>query len=268
MSMMGNDTCSLCAKNSRGGNQAVSAAPQHDGDAGNVGAAALTARAQAAKIPAMTAPYRILIAEDHTILREGLRSLLTEHRDFAIVGEAGDGLAAIALVKKLKPDLVLMDLSMPRLTGLDAIREITKRHPATRIVALTVHKTEEYVLAARAAGALGYVLKDDSSAELLAAIRSVLAGKPYLSAEVRALLPPASPGSRGGKNGTLWDTVTPRERAVMKLIAEGHKNREIAGLLGISAKTVEKHRANLMGKLELHNTAAVTAFAAKKGLIS
>jgi len=216
----------------------------------------------------MTTPHRIVIAEDHTILREGLRSLLSEHSEFSVVGEAGDGLAAVALAKKLKPDLVLMDLSMPRLAGLDAIREITRRRPQTRIVALTVHKTEEYVLAARAAGALGYVLKDDSSAELLAAIRSVLAGKPYLSAEVRALLPAASPAGRGGGSGTVWDAVTPRERAVMKLIAEGHRNREIADLLGISAKTVEKHRAKSHGKLGLHNAAAVTAFAAKKGLIS
>lgn len=216
----------------------------------------------------MTAPYRIVIAEDHTILREGLSSLLSEHRDFSVVGEAGDGLAAIALVKKLKPDLVLMDLSMPRLTGLEAIRELTKRFPWTRIVALTVHKTEEYVNAARAAGALGYVLKDDSSGELLAAIRSALAGQPYLSPEVSALFSAASLDGRGRGNGTAWDSVTPRERAVMKLIAEGHRNREIAELLGISAKTVEKHRANLMGKLGLHNAAAVTAFAAGKGLIS
>jgi DNA-binding NarL/FixJ family response regulator len=197
----------------------------------------------------MTAPHRIVIAEDHTILREGLRSLLSERREFSVVGEAGDGLAAIALVKELKPDLVLMDLSMPRLAGIDAIREITKHHPGTRVVALTVHKTAEYLLAARAAGALGYVLKDDSSAELLAAIRSVLAGKPYLSAAVRALLTGASPEGGSVGSGTLWDAVTARERAVMKLIAEGHRNREIAGLLGISAKTVEKHRANLMGKL-------------------
>lgn len=214
----------------------------------------------------MTAPHRIVIAEDHVILRDGLRSLLSQHRDFSVVGEAGDGLAAIALVKKLKPDLVLMDLSMPRLTGLDAIRELKKRFPGTRIVALTAHKTEEYVKAAFAAGVLGYVLKDDSSSELLAAIRRVLAGKSYLSAEASVLFP-AAPTDREPGGGTAWDSVTPRERAVMKLIAEGNRNREIAELLGISPKTVEKHRANLMGKLGLRNAAAVTAFAAGKGLI-
>lgn len=215
------------------------------------------------------ARHRIVIAEDHAILREGLRSLLAGHPEFEVVGEAGDGLAAVALVGRLRPDLVLMDLSMPKLAGLEAIHEVTRRHPGLRVVALTVHKTEEYVLAAREAGALGYVLKDDSSTELLTAIRSALAGKAYLSAAVRVSNAVDAPGRGGGRGAaTGWESLTARERAVTKLVAEGHRNREIAALLGISVKTVEKHRANLMEKLGLHNAAAVTSFAAKRGLIS
>ena len=219
----------------------------------------------------MTTRHRIVIAEDHTILRDGLRSLLAREQQFEIVGEADNGLEAVALARRLKPDLVLMDLSMPKLGGLDAMREVAKCCPGTRIVALTVHKTEEYVHAAFEAGAFAYVLKDDSSAELLRAIRSALGGDSYLSAAVRTVMGAGAPrpgGARGVRGATPWDGVTVRERQVLKLIAEGHTSREIAELLGISAKTAEKHRSNLMGKLDLHNASAVTAFAAKKGLIS
>ena len=210
---------------------------------------------------------RIVIAEDHTILREGLHSLLSPQAGFEIVGEAADGLDAIAQVRRLKPDLVLMDLSMPKMNGIDAIREITRRDPGMKVVALTVHETEEYVRAALQAGASGYVLKDASSAELIEAIRRVIDGHRYLAHGVRALTTPAG-GSRGRREKMeIWDTVTPREREVLKLIAEGHTSRQIAGLLSISASTVEKHRSNLMAKLGLHNAAALTVFATKKGLL-
>ena len=217
----------------------------------------------------MTHPrIRIVIAEDHTILREGLRSLLSQQDGFEIVGEAGDGLAAIAQVRRLKPDLVLMDLSMPKMNGIDAIREITKRNPGMKVIALTVHETEEYVRAALAAGAAGYMLKDASSTELTEAIRSVVEGRRYLAQGVRALMTPAD-GPRGRRGTTeAWEAVTPREREVMKLIAEGHTSRQIAELLSISASTVEKHRSNLMAKVDLHNAAAVANFAARKGLLS
>lgn len=216
----------------------------------------------------MATRHRIVIAEDHTILRDGLRSLLAREPHLEIVGEADNGLEAVALAKRLEPDLVLMDLSMPKLGGLDAMREIAKCCPGTRVVALTVHKTEEYAHAAFESGALAYVLKDDSSVELLRAIRSALAGDSYLSASVRAVLGAGASRTGGARGATPWDGVTLRERQVLKLIAEGHTSREIAGLLGISTKTAEKHRSNLMGKLDLHNASAVTAFAAKKGLIS
>jgi DNA-binding NarL/FixJ family response regulator len=211
---------------------------------------------------------RIVIAEDHTILREGLRALLAHHPELDIVGEAEDGLEAIRRVEKLLPHLLLMDLSMPRMSGMAALKDIKKRFPETRVIILTVHKTEEYILAALQAGADGYVLKDATHDELIMAIRTVLDGKPYLSPGISQKV---IEGYLNGKERcgmeTPWDTLSQREREVLKLIAEGYKNKEIAGFLGISLKTVQKHRANLMKKLNLHNAAALTSFAMGKGLM-
>jgi two-component system response regulator NreC len=212
---------------------------------------------------------RIVIAEDHTILREGLRVLLSSNPDFEVVGEAEDGLDAIRCVEKLAPDLVLMDLSMPRTNGMDAIEEIKKACPHTKILALTVHKAEEYVIAALRAGADGYVLKDATHVELLMAIKSVLGGKRYLSPGIsEKVIKGYLEGGNPLKSCSAWDTLTKRERQILKLIGEGYKNKEIADYLCISSKTVEKHRANLMNKLDLHNASALTAFAMEKGLIN
>ena len=217
----------------------------------------------------MKEKQRIVIAEDHTILREGLRALLSSNPNFDIVGEAEDGQNAIRCVEKLKPHLILMDLSMPRMDGMEAIREIKRRCPETKILALTVHKTEEYILATLQAGADGYVLKDATHTELLMAINSVLLGKSYLSPEVsEKVIEGYLEGRKTLKSSSSWDTLTPREREVLKLIGEGYKNKEIADYLCISVKTVEKHRANLMKKLDLHNASALTAFAMEKGLIT
>jgi two-component system response regulator NreC len=210
---------------------------------------------------------RIVIAEDHTILREGLRSLLSSEPELRVVGEAKDGREAIRRVEQLEPDLILMDLSMPRMNGVEAIREIKNRIPETRVLALTVHKAEEFVLEVLQAGADGYVLKDASSRELVMAIRSVLGGQRYLSPAVSQLV---IEGYLAGRQTyeSPWDTLTKREREILKLIAEGHKNKEIADYLCISVKTVEKHRANLMKKLDLHSAAALTAYAMERGLIT
>ena len=213
--------------------------------------------------------YRIVIAEDHTILREGLRALLTSDPAFEVVGEAEDGRDAIQRVENLKPDLVLMDLSLPRMNGMNAIKEIKRRAPETKVLALTVHKTEEYIFATLRAGADGYVLKDATHAELVMGIRTVLDGKPYLSPGVSdKVIEGYLEGKKALDAETPWDTLTQREREVLKLIAEGYKNKEIADYLYISVKTVEKHRANLMQKLDLHSTSALTAFAMDKGLIT
>jgi DNA-binding NarL/FixJ family response regulator len=212
---------------------------------------------------------RIVIAEDYTILREGLRALLSSAPDIEIVGEAEDGQAAIRLVEKLKPDLALMDLSMPKMTGMDAIKEIKKRSPGTKILVLTVHKAEEYIVAAFRTGADGYALKDASQSELGVAIRSVLQGKRYVSPGISdRLIEGFLAGRKGAKPVTSWDLLTRREREIIKLIAEGHRNREIGDYLCISVKTVEKHRANLMKKLDVHNIQTLTALALEKGLIS
>jgi DNA-binding NarL/FixJ family response regulator len=211
--------------------------------------------------------YRIIIAEDHTIVRDGLRALLVLDPDLEVAGEACDGLEVIKSVEKLTPDLVLMDLSMPRMDGMEAIREIKSRIPETKILVLTVHENEECVLATFRAGANGYVLKEATHAELIMAIKTVLAGRCYISP---AISDRVIEGYLEGKKGlavvSSWDTLSPREREILKLVAEGYKNKEIADFLCISVRTAEKHRSNLMKKLNLHTVSAVTAFAIEKGL--
>ena len=195
--------------------------------------------------------------------------LLSSHPDLEVVGEAADGRDAIRCVEEAAPDLVLLDLSMPRMDGMDAIREIRKRSPGTKILALTVHKAEEYVLTALQAGADGYALKDATHAELVTAIRSVLAGKRYLSPGVsEKVIEGYLAGKKAQTTTSPWESITPREREVLKLIAEGHKNKEIADILCISVKTVEKHRANIMEKLDLHNVSDLTAYAIERGIVT
>ncbi len=211
----------------------------------------------------------ILIAEDHTILREGLRAILSANPELEVVGEAEDGLAAIKAVQRLHPDLVLMDLSMPRINGMEAIREIRRCSPQTKILVLTVHRSEEYVLATLKAGAQGYVLKDANSEELEMAITKILDGFSYLSPAVSAkVIEGYIAGREQVKEKSPWETLTQREREVLKLVAEGYRNKDIARELCISPKTVERHRANLMKKLDLHSASALTAFAIQKGIVS
>ena len=212
---------------------------------------------------------RIVLADDHTILREGLRSLLSADPNFDIVGEAEDGREAVRCVEKLEPNLLLMDLSMPRMSGMDAISEIKRRYSETKIIALTVHKTEEYLLKTLQAGVDGYVLKDATHDELVMAIHNVMAGKRYLSPGISGkVIEGYLEGKEDSLSGSSWQKLSQREREVLKLIAEGYKNKEIAEDLCISLKTVEKHRANLMKKLDLHNAAGLTVYAVDKGLVS
>jgi two-component system response regulator NreC len=218
----------------------------------------------------MAEKQRIFIVEDHTILREGLLSLLSTHQDLEVVGEAENGLEAIRSVEKLLPDLILMDLSMPRMGGIEAIREIKKRLPKkNKILALTVNDSEEYILATLKAGADGYILKDSTHEELLQAIRNILSGKRVLSPSVsEKVIEGYLEGKKIQQTISPWDTLTHREREILKLIGEGYKNKEIADYLFISPNTVEKHRSNLMEKLNLHSASALTAYAIEKGLVT
>jgi len=210
---------------------------------------------------------RIFIAEDHTILRAGLRAMLSSNPDYEVIGEAEDGREAIRGVENNEPDLIILDLSMPRMNGLEAITEIKKISPKTKILVLTIHKTDEYILPVLKAGADGYMLKYDTQVELMTAIKSVLQGKRYLSPGVsQQVVEGYLNENKTIKSESKWDTLTKREREVLKLIAEGHKNREIADYLCISENTVVKHRANLMEKLDMHNVSALTAYAVRKGL--
>ncbi|NTV94323.1 MAG: response regulator transcription factor [Thiobacillus sp.] len=219
----------------------------------------------------MTGKQRIFIVEDHTLLRAGLRALLSQDPDIEIVGEADNGRDAIRAIAQLSPNLVLMDISMAGMNGIEAMIDIKRRNPEIRVLVLTIHKTEEYIHACLGAGADGYMLKDASHDELRVAIRSVLHGKTYLSPDISDKVINGYLGTGTGKAegmASKWDTLTHREREILKLVAEGHPNKYIATYLSLSIKTVEKHRSNLMKKLDLHNASTVTAYAIEKGLVT
>jgi len=212
---------------------------------------------------------RVVIAEDHTILREGLRALLSLQDEIEVVGEAGDGREAVRVVDEHVPDLLLIDLSMPKLNGMEAISEIKSRHPQIKIIVLTVHKSDEYIVASLDAGADAYILKDASQSELLLAIEYVMRGKMFLSPSISDKVVDAYLEKKKNKKvKSVMDVLTSREKEILKLIAEGFKNKDIADHLCISSKTVEKHRSNLMQKLDLRNTASLTAYAIEKRIIS
>ena len=218
----------------------------------------------------MKSPARILIADDHTILRAGIQALLDKQPDFQVVGEVDNGKDAIYSAGQLKPDLVISDLSMPGTNGTEAIQRINSRYPEIRILVLTVHKTEEYVHAALKAGASGYLLKDDTSDELISACTNILAGKTHLSPSVcgNVVLGYLSYPNSNEKPSSSSDLLTTREREVLKLIAEGSRNKDVAEYLSISLKTVEKHRSNFMKKLNIHNASGITTYAIKNGLVN
>jgi DNA-binding NarL/FixJ family response regulator len=212
---------------------------------------------------------RVLIVEDHTLLRAGLSALLSQEPDVEVAGELDSGRDAVRAIAALSPHLVLMDLTMPGCNGIEAIVEIKKRFPEVKVLVLTLHKTEEYIHESLRAGADGYILKDATQDELRVAIRSVLNGKTYLSPDISDKVINGYLGTGKGANmNSVWESVTHRERQVLKLVAEGHPNRYIAEFLCLSVKTVEKHRSNMMKKLDLHNASALTTFAIEKGLVS
>jgi DNA-binding NarL/FixJ family response regulator len=211
---------------------------------------------------------RIVIVEDHQLFREGLKAMLDSRRDLEVVAEAEDGLEALDIIREKPPDLLLLDLSMPRLGGISVIKEAKRLYPQIAILALTIHESDQYVLEAFNAGVNGYCIKDASREELLVAISSVLICQTYISPGIADnVMEGYIQGRKRMKPKSAWDTITQREREVLQLLAEGYLNKEIADFLNISVKTVEKHRSNIMGKLNLHSAAALTSFAIEQGLV-
>lgn len=205
---------------------------------------------------------RVLLADDHPVFRQGLRALL-EREKFDVVGEASDGLEAIAAAERLQPQIVVIDLAMPALNGIDAVREITKRVPRAKAVLLTMHTEEYRVLEALRAGAKGCVSKTQAAEHLLQAIKDVCAGGVYLSPQVSGAVVQAYLA----KTELPYDPLTPRERQVLQLIAEGKTTKETAAVLDVSVKTAETHRTNLMEKLDIHSTAGLVRYAIRRGLL-
>jgi DNA-binding NarL/FixJ family response regulator len=225
--------------------------------------------------PAGTGPIRVLLADDHDILRDGLKALLEMAGDIRVVGEARTGREAVAETERLRPDVVLMDITMPELDGVEATRRIRQMAPEVRVLFLTMHEAEEYFFRALRAGAAGYVIKRTAAADLLAAVRAVARGESFLSPSVAHALV-TDYAQRGGRAGDAeepaagkdaYTTLTSREREVLQLVAEGYTNQEIADLLHLSIKTVQSHRAAVMEKLDLRDVTHLVRYAVRRGLV-
>ena len=211
---------------------------------------------------------RVLLADDHGIVRRGMRALLELEPDIEVVGEAGDGLDTLRLCENVRPDLAILDIAMPRLNGIEVAARALKQDPALKVIVLSMHADESYVVRALMAGAKGYLLKDATEEDLVPAVRAVMAGRSFFSPAVSRLL--LEDYVRQLKHRGLEDSyhlLTDREREVLQLLAEGRSNKEVAGVLGVGVSTVETHRANLMQKLSLRNTAEIVLYAVRKRII-
>jgi len=212
---------------------------------------------------------KVLLAEDHTIVRKGIRSLLDDQPNIEVIGEAEDGREAIEKVEKLAPDIILMDNTMPILNGLEATRQIKKRFPEIKILILTMHTNEEYILQFLRVGASGYLVKQTAPTELVSAIEAVYRGDSFLSPSIsRTIIDEYLRQAEATGKWDSYDSLTDREREVLQLLAEGYSTKEIADHLHISAKTVGVHKINLMHKLNLHSQSELTKYAIRKGIIS
>lgn len=217
----------------------------------------------------MTETYRIILADDHKLLRSGLRGIIEGMAGLEVVGEAGDGLELLKLLHTIRADLVILDISMPNLRGIEAVSRIRKEHPSVKVLMLTMHKDRTYLHQAIAAGAVGYLLKEDADPDLFTAIEKIRQGKIYISPHLAEdLLDDWAGMHRGEVNSTLQpDVLTSREKEVLRHIAEGRSSREMAEILFISARTVERHRANIMDKLQIRKTADLVRYAIQEGYI-
>ncbi len=211
---------------------------------------------------------RILLVDDHKILRDGIRSLIKSYSDMEVVGEAADGRKGIQLAGELSPDVVIMDISMPGLNGVDATRKITADHPAIKVVALSMHYDKQFISEIFKAGASGYLIKDSAFDELEHAIRVVLDNKTYINPQIASIVVESLVSQSSGPSPKSFSLLTDREREVLQLIAEGKSTKEIAADLHVSAKTIESHRRQVMGKLNIRNVAELTKYAIREGLTS
>ena len=212
---------------------------------------------------------RIILADDHAVMRRGLRLVLEEQKDFQVVGEAGDGREAVALAETLKPDVAVLDITMPNMNGIEAARQISAKQPGVSIVVLSMHSDEGYVLRALKAGARGYLLKESPEADFIHAIRSVSQGKAFFSPAVSRMLVEDYVRQLQDKDiEDSYDLLTQRERELLQLFAEGKSNKDVANMLNLSVYTVETHRGNIMDKLNLHSVPELILYAVRKGVIS
>lgn len=209
---------------------------------------------------------RILLADDHRLFRDGLRNLLGHQPDLEVVGEAVDGPSVLVSTRELRPDILLLDITMPGLNGIEAARRVAAEHPSTRVIMLSMHADQRYVTESLRAGAMGYVLKDSALDELLNAIRTVSRGQRFLSASIANLIIEDYVTLTNERAGSAFSTLSPREREVLQLLAEGRSTKEIAAQLTVSVKTVETHRKQIMDKLNIHSVAELTKYAIREGL--
>ena len=211
-------------------------------------------------------PYLVILADDHMMFRDGVRRIIEETSDIKVIGEVKDGFELLKFLKKSPPDMIILDISMPNLRGIEATREIKKNHPLVKVLILTMHKDKEYLYHALAAGADGYILKEDTDNELLAAIKSIRKGdvyiSPLLSSQMSQLI---TQSSRSSEAEPLAESLTTREREVLKLIAEAKSSKEIADLLCVSVRTVQHHRSNIMKKLNVKKSTDLVKYAIRKG---
>ncbi len=212
---------------------------------------------------------RVLLADDHRIVRQGLRALLSAQPDIVVVGETGDGRETVQLAESLQPDVVVMDISMPLLNGIEATRQIVSRTPEVTVVVLSMHGGDEYIFQALQAGALGYVLKQSADTELMMAVRAAQRGESFLSPAIaQRVINSYLQQAEAPQTQDRYELLTEREREVLQLVAEGKNVRETADLLCISSRTAAKHKANLMTKLDIHHTAGLVRFAIRRGVVA